>query len=262
MALLASLRETAGNVIWVGRPLKILQMTGNARRGRQIESIVCVTIGTRARRNSMSARQRKSHCVVIKLRIHPIVGAMTLIACGRVSICHVIWRRSVFEFFCMTRVTHGRHDLKFAVGRVFVAGIAIHGRMRAGERKAIIVLLNLLDRHSPAAHAMTLLAICPKLPLMNVGVTILASLPHVIEHRLDVTLDTGEVAMQSAKRIMSLIVIEFGYRPNGLPALSRVAVLARHVQVTVRTACARAILIRCARKRGECKKQKCCQAFH
>jgi hypothetical protein len=41
-----------------------------------------------------------------------------------------------------------------------VARVAIDSRMRTGQWKTIIVLLDLLSRHSPSAYGVTLLAIC------------------------------------------------------------------------------------------------------
>jgi hypothetical protein len=41
-----------------------------------------------------------------------------------------------------------------------MAGVAIHGRVRAGQRKAIIVLLQLPYGHLPSPDGMALLAVC------------------------------------------------------------------------------------------------------
>ncbi len=67
------------------------------------------------------------------------------------------------------------HGLELAVGSVLVAGIAIDRSVSAGQRKAIIVLLNFLNRYSPSANAVALLTICAQLAPMNVGVAVLAA---------------------------------------------------------------------------------------
>jgi hypothetical protein len=61
----------------------------------------------------------------------------------------------------MARVALRRHCDELAVGRAFMAGIAVHGRVRSGQRKAIVVLLDLLDRDLPSADGMALLAVRP-----------------------------------------------------------------------------------------------------
>ena len=85
------------------------------------------------------------------------------------------------------------HSLETAVGHVLVAGIAIHRRMSAGQRETIIVLLDLFDRYSPAAHAVALFAICAQLAPVKVGMAILAACAHVVKHRLHVALRTRHI---------------------------------------------------------------------
>ena|SRR5579863_1598526 len=98
--------------------------------------------------------------------------------------------------------------------------------MSSGQRKAIIVLLDLLYRNLPSQDGMALLAIRPKLTSVNVGVAVLAALPHVSEHRLDVALRAGYCPMHAAQRISGLIVVEFRNGANRPPGCRRVAVLA------------------------------------
>ena len=57
MAGLARLREIQGDVVRVGRALKILQMAGDTRSAVQGVVVVDVTIGARARRHSVGAGQ-------------------------------------------------------------------------------------------------------------------------------------------------------------------------------------------------------------
>jgi len=85
----------------------------------------------------------------------------------------------------------GRHRLELAVRHSFVAGIAVHGSMRSGQGEAVVVLLDLLDGDLPSANRVALLAIRSQLPLVNVGMAILAALPHVGENRFHVALDAG-----------------------------------------------------------------------
>jgi len=97
------------------------------------------------------------------------------------------------------------------------------------------VLLNLPDRNLPTADRVALLAIRSQLPPVNIRMTVLASLSHVGKNRLDVTLDAGHRLMQAAQRVSRLIVVEFRNGADGSPSICGVAVLARHIQIPVRT---------------------------
>ena len=150
----------------------------------------------------------------------------------------------------MARVAHRGHDLELAVGRVLVAGITIHCRMRPGEREAVVVLLNFLNRYAPAADGVTLFAIGAQLPLVNVGVAVLAAFAHVAEYRLHVTLRTRHILVHAAQWITGLVVIEFRHRADRLPAFRCVAVLAGDIQTAVWAMGTGAALTRRTRERG------------
>ncbi len=152
------------------------------------------------------------------------------------------------------------HRLELAVGRALVAGIAVHRGVRSGQREAVVVLLDLLDRHLPAADRVALLAIGSQLPLVNVRVAVLASLSDIGEHRLDVALDAGHRLVHAAQRISRLIVIEFGDRADGFPSGGSVAVLTGHVQISVRTMRSSGSLrLRASRDSGKRQQQHCDQ---
>jgi hypothetical protein len=135
----------------------------------------------------------------------------------------------------MARIAVRRHRLKLAIGRAFVARVTIGGRVRPGQRKAIVVLLHLLDRNRPSLYCVALLAVGAELPFVNIGVAILAALPHIREHRLHVTLAAGHCLMHAAQGISRLIVVELRNGTDGRPGTCRVAVLAGNVQIAVRT---------------------------
>ena len=128
-----------------------------------------------------------------------------------------------------------RHRLELAAGGSLVAGIAIYGRMRARQREAVVMLLHLLYRDLPSANRVAPFAVRSQLPLMNVGVAVLAALSNAGEHWLDVALRAGNGRVHSAQGIFRLVVIEFWDGADRLPPVCRVAVLARNVQISVRT---------------------------
>ena len=126
---------------------------------------------------------------MIELRVHPTVNTVACLTRGRKLCGDVVRRDSLLEFCRVAGVASRRHRLELARGPALVAGVAIYGRVRSRQWKSIVMLLDLLNRNLPAPYRMALLAIRPQLPLMNVRVAVLASLPHIGEHRLHVTLD-------------------------------------------------------------------------
>ncbi|MBV8052539.1 MAG: hypothetical protein JOZ80_15220 [Acidobacteriaceae bacterium] len=145
----------------------------------------------------------------------------------------VIRVRRLREIRLVARVTFGGHRLEPARGGAFVAGVALQRRMGSGQRKAVIVILDLLHGDLPTSDGVTLLAIRAQLAAMNIGVAILAALPNVAENGFHVTLGTGNRLMHAKQRISGLIVVEFGHCANGLPCVRSVTVLTGNVEVTV-----------------------------
>jgi len=220
-------RHRAGRVVVIGL------MARNACGARQVVVVVYVAIGTCSGRNRVSAGQRKSHRIVIKLRIQPVIRAVALFAVSRENECDVIRGCRIFEVCRMAGIAHRGHGLKSAVGRVLVAGVTIDGRVSARQREAIVVLLNLLDRYPPSSDAVALLAVCAQLAFMNIGVAVLAAVAHVVEHRLYMALRAGHILVQAAQRVTGLVVIKLGNGANWLPALSGMTVLAGNIQIAM-----------------------------
>lgn len=116
-----------------------------------------------------------------------------------------------------------------------MAGLAGDGRVRAEKREAILVILDLLRGRFPSVHGVTLRAIGPHLPAVNVGVTIRTILPDVGKNGFQVALRTLHFFVHAAQGIFRFAVIELGNGTDGLPTGGRVTVLAWYVQWTVRT---------------------------
>jgi len=138
----------------------------------------------------------------------------------------------------MTRVALGRQRLELAGGAALVARVAVDRRVRAGQRKPIVMLFDLLNGDLPSPNSVALFAVSAKLPLVDVGVAILAALSNVAEHHLDVTLSTGNGSVHAPQGVLCTAVIEFGNGANRFPCACRVAVLARNIETpmwTVRT---------------------------
>jgi len=115
-----------------------------------------------------------------------------------------------------------------------VALLAGHGRVRAKQREAVLVILDLLWRDVPALHRMTLFAVRTHLPAMYVRVAVRAILSDVGEDRLYVALDALHFFVHAAQRIVRLVVIKLRHRADRTPARRRVAILAGYRQRPVR----------------------------
>ena len=175
VALLASRGKATRHVIRIRRSLKVFLMARDASCARQDELVVHMAIRAGPGRNRVPPSQRESHRIVIKLRIQPVVHPVALVASRRVSEGDVVRGHRLLEFRLVAGKACCGHGLELAVGRVLVAGIAIYRSVSAGQGEAIIVLLNFLNRYSPSAHGVALLAIGAQLPLMNIGVAVLAT---------------------------------------------------------------------------------------
>ena len=79
---------------------------------------------------------------------------------------------------CTQMTTHafGRESeaIKLAHRANFVTGIAVHGSVSADQRKAILMFIDIVNGNLPAIGIVTQLALCPVLPPVQVGVTVLA----------------------------------------------------------------------------------------
>lgn len=108
--------------------------------------------------------------------------------------------------------------------------------MRPEQRKAVLVLLNLLHRDLPSLDGVALLATGAELPLVNIGVAIRALRAYICEHRLGVALRAGDALMHPAQGKTGLVVVEFRDTSNRFPPALGVAILAGNIQRSVRAA--------------------------
>ena len=236
VALRAVRREVRRYVVRVRSALEIFEVTVYASRAGQVVVIVDVAIGALARRHRMSTAQRESHRIVIELGIHPVIAGMAGIAVGGKFRANVIGIGGGLKILEVTRRAGRGHRPEVAGGAALVTSFAIYGGMRSRQREAIVVLLDLLHRYLPSPNRVALFAVRTQLPLMNVGMAILASLSHIREDWFHVALYATHTLMHSAQWIARLIVIKFGHCADWSPRACGVAVLAWHRQISVRAA--------------------------
>lgn len=146
---------------------------------------------------------------------------------------HMIGIRRALELRGMACRTI-RQDAILPSNKGFVTSFTFRSGVSPDEREQILMVAHLRLGGEPALHDMALGAIRAKLAQVNVGMTIRTVLPDIGEDRLSMTLPARHTPMPAAQRISSLIVIEFRNRTNGRPASGDMAILARHLQRTMR----------------------------
>ena len=104
-----------------------------------------MAIGALSRRHSVAGGQGKSDRAVIELGVQPVVGSMAAIAGGGKVGCDVVGSFGRLEISHVTGRAGRGHGLKVAGRCTLVTSIAVHHRVRSGQRKAVIMLLNLPD---------------------------------------------------------------------------------------------------------------------
>jgi len=137
-----------------------------------------------------------------------------------------------------------------------VAGTAVQRGVSSEQRKAVLVLVDLLHGNLPALDGVALFAAGTELAFMDVGVTICALTPHVGKYRFDMALRAGDLLMHTAQREAGLVVVELWHAADRLPSAKRVAVLAENIQVAVRAAGLGVRLRLSPRRRGRSKEQE------
>lgn len=160
---------------------------------------------------------------------------MAVLASHRKLSRHVVRVRSLLVILGMAGIALRRQPLELPGRGARMAGIAIQRSVCSQQRKAILVLVDLLHSYRPSLDGMALLAVGAELPLVDIGMTVRASLPHIRKNRLDVALGTTHALMQAAQRECGLVVIELGNRADRPPRCRGMAVLAGKIQIAVRT---------------------------
>ena len=130
-----------------------------------------------------------------------------------------------------------------------MTGITFQGGVCSDQRKTIEVFARLLNRYLPPLHGVALFAIHSKLPLVNIGMAVRALRPDIGKYRAGVALHAGDLLVHAEQRIAGLVVIKFRLAANRFPAGEGMAVVACHIQRSVRAPrLLRALLLACRRR--------------
>lgn len=207
----------------------------SAVRGHDLEFVVAIDVAGRAGDVRVPVRQGKARCVVIEPCAQPTVKGVARFAGGRKLCGDVIRIRRLLKILQVARSTSRGKPLELPNRGALVAVIALHRRVGAEKREAILVILHLLYSNVPALHGMTLRAIRAHPPLVNVGMAVLAVLSHRGKDRFDVALRARHLLMHAAKRILGFVVVEFRYRADGAPTRRVVTVFTWNRKRSMRT---------------------------
>ena len=141
--------------------------------------------------------------------------------------------RGLLELSRVATEAVGGEPLELPDSGVLMTTVALQQRVRAHQRKAVEVLLDVLHRHPPAPDVVALFAISSKLAAMNVGVAVGAFRARIAEHQVAVALAAGYAFVHAAQGKLGLIVIKLRYVANRLPGGKGMAVLTRQGEITV-----------------------------
>jgi len=158
---------------------------------------------------------------------------MALTAFRRKSIGLVIWVACLTERVQVT--THALRGEPKAVelsdSANFMARVTIHESMRADERKAILVLIDVVNRYLPAICVVAQFAFRSILPAMKVRMAVLTFFWHVAEVEVGMTINALYYCVATAQREPGLGVLELHFLPQRLPSHLRVTLLAWNIEL-------------------------------
>lgn len=172
-------------------------------------------------------------------RGHPVVHqAVTLETLRRECLRNVVRSSCFLEIVHVTARALSREALavRWTHGADLVAGVAIDHGVGADERKAILMFVDVVNGHLPAGVVVAGVALRGVPAPMDVGVAVLALVVCHGEDQVGMAIGTTDFGVQSAQGETGFAMVEFRNGANGFPTLRGVAVLARDIQFSVRTA--------------------------
>ena len=105
--------------------------------------------------------------------LRPVIGAFCRVVCLQMA-AHTFGGQSL--------------PIKLPDGAGFMARVAIHNGVRADQRKAILVFVDIVHRHFPAIDVMAQVALRAVAAPVDIGMAVLALLACVCEDGIDVAL--------------------------------------------------------------------------
>ena len=203
MALITGLRKVRGDVVGIGRALRILQMATDARRVTDRIVVVSVAIGTSTRWYRVHSTERETGAGVVKCGVRPVAGVMALITGLREVRGDVVGIGRALVILQVAAHTSRVGD------RVVIVNVAIRTlprryRMQSGQRKVSEIVVERCIR--PTAGVVALIAGLRKTRCDVVGI--------------GRTLEILQMAGHAGGAVQSVIVIDVAI--GALPGRNRV----------------------------------------
>jgi hypothetical protein len=108
-----------------------------------------------------------------------------------------------------------------------VTGITVDRRVRPDKREAVLMLIDVVDRHLPSGVPMADVTLRRVLSAMNVRVTILALISNFGEYQVGVAVLATNALMHPTQSEAGRPMIELQNVAKGFPTLGSMAILAR-----------------------------------
>jgi hypothetical protein len=217
-------------VVRIRSALEIFQMTGSAGRAGQVVVVVDMTIEAYPRRIGVGIRERESDVCVVEFGVQPCICPMASVARRREPPGDMVRTCRRFKVVRVARIALGREPLKLSGGCAFVARFAVYSRVRADQRKAILMIAYRLHSDAPTLNGVTRFAIGAELPAVDIGMAVCAFLAHVRKHQFDVALRARHFFMHAPKRIARRIMLKFRDTADRFPTQRGVAIFARNIE--------------------------------
>lgn len=125
--------------------------------------------------------------------------------------------------------------VKLSNGARPMARIAVRDSMGADQRKAVLVRVNVFERHLPTADLVAEVALCPVSSTVNVGMAILTVTANTSEHGMGVAFRASDCYVQASQWIASFAVIKVGFLADRLPGGGGVAIVTSNLHRAMRT---------------------------
>jgi hypothetical protein len=111
-------------------------------------------------------------------------------------------------------------------GSDLVAGVAVHHGVRANQRKAILVFIDVVDGNLPPSIPVARIALRGVSAAMDVGVAVLALVVRPGENQVSVAIGATDLRVHTAQSKSCFAVVKLRDGTDGFPSLRGVAVLA------------------------------------
>jgi hypothetical protein len=131
----------------------------------------------------------------------------------------------LFKGFCVAAETLSRkpETIELTDCSNFVAGVAVHYRVRADQGKTILVLVDVMDGYLPTVGVVAQFTFGAIFASMQIGMAVLALVGGVGELQIGMAVTTRDSSVTPTKRKPGARMIKFDFVLDHFPVRGRVA---------------------------------------